>query len=160
MVHTSQKNSFPRRPQNHEIHETSSELLISETDFLGTHEDSCRETLRKYNEKSIARDLNCSYTPFPQDSLLTMKTSKSLHLCLNWVAVLDSICTICECVWFNQSSRSKLGCEKTIDEDNTSFLLQSVTYNRSKRCHNHRSQLISIQFDRDGPLWEEANRCS
>jgi len=26
---TSQKNSFPRRPQNQEIHETSSELLIS-----------------------------------------------------------------------------------------------------------------------------------
>ncbi|GAV03101.1 hypothetical protein RvY_13581 [Ramazzottius varieornatus] len=25
---TSQKNSLPRRPQNHEIHETSSELLI------------------------------------------------------------------------------------------------------------------------------------
>jgi hypothetical protein len=25
---TSQKNSFPRRPQNQEIHETSSELLI------------------------------------------------------------------------------------------------------------------------------------
>lgn len=27
-LHTSQKNSFPRRPQNQEIHETSSELLI------------------------------------------------------------------------------------------------------------------------------------
>jgi hypothetical protein len=25
---TSQKKSFPRRPQNHEIHDTSSELLI------------------------------------------------------------------------------------------------------------------------------------
>ena len=78
MVHTSQKNSLPRRPQNHEIHETSSELLISETDFLGMHEDSCRETLRKYIEKSIVRDLTCSYTPLPRDSLLTMKTSKSL----------------------------------------------------------------------------------
>lgn len=160
MVHTSQKNSLPRRPQNHEIHETSSELLISETDFLGMNEDSCRETLRNYIEKSIVRDLTCSYTSLPRDSLLTMKTSKSLHLCLNWVAVLDSICTICECVWFNQSFRSELGCEKNIDEDNTSLLLQSVTYNRSKRCHNHRSQLISIQLDRDEPLWEEANRCS
>lgn len=28
MVFTSQKNSLPRSPQNHEIHDTSSELLI------------------------------------------------------------------------------------------------------------------------------------
>jgi len=28
MKFTSQKYSFPRKPQNHEIHETSSELLI------------------------------------------------------------------------------------------------------------------------------------
>jgi len=28
-MQTSQKYSFPRRPQNQEIHETSSELLIS-----------------------------------------------------------------------------------------------------------------------------------
>lgn len=28
-LHTSQKNSFPRKPQNQEIHDTSSEELIS-----------------------------------------------------------------------------------------------------------------------------------
>jgi hypothetical protein len=28
LMFTSQKNSFPRSPQNHEIHDTSSELLI------------------------------------------------------------------------------------------------------------------------------------
>jgi len=34
---TSQKNSFPRNPQNHEIHETSSELLIVVTPHRSIH---------------------------------------------------------------------------------------------------------------------------
>jgi len=34
---TSQKNSFPRKPQNQEIHDTSSELLIVKTPQKSVH---------------------------------------------------------------------------------------------------------------------------
>lgn len=40
--HTSQKNSLPRRPQNHEIHETSSELLMIKFIYL-----ICRNSFKK-----------------------------------------------------------------------------------------------------------------